>query len=293
MTEKETNDLLRLLRVELTAVHQQFFHMLALRQWERGDLLDRIAAIDTIDFKNTMQIIDLLVSRQVEVALPSHEFLPGTDIKSIVVSELQMEKRVASVIDDLDVSDKDGKILVDRAAAPRKDYRDWLESKVDGQEQVASPHVTSDGMATYIAELVALVEQSMLRAFMLWHSGQKASADNAWRLSGAAMLYGTALVKRAAHDSWLPTPSTCPEVLMTYDAQDAFLSDMALTRRCAELGRKVAAEADNEEMRRTCLRISEDCDLILSMKAEGEFPATFGRSPVFESFSTTREKHLH
>ena len=80
---------------------------------------------------------------------------------------------------------------------------------------------------------------------------------------------------------------------MTYDAQDAFLSDMALTRRCAEFGRKVAAEADNEEMRRTCLRISEDCDLILSMKAEGEFPATFGRSPVFESFSTTREKHLH
>lgn len=38
--------LVRLLRTEVTAVHQQFVHILALRQWKNEDLLSRITAVD-------------------------------------------------------------------------------------------------------------------------------------------------------------------------------------------------------------------------------------------------------
>lgn len=292
MEENETIDLLRLLRAELTAVHQQFCHMLALRQWERSELLDRITAIDTVDFKNAMLIIDLLVSRQAKISLPSHQLRPGPDIASIVSSELLMERHLQEVIEGLSISDEEGKRLVDRAAAPRREYRDWLEAEFRRHETGTLEDRTSQGMALLLGELIGLVEQSMLRAFMLWHSERWAEADDAWRLSGAAMLYGTALVKRAALSNWLPTPSAAPEVLMTYDTTDAFHADMTFVRRCADLGRTAADQEDDGAMRRMCERISEDCDLILGMEPAGEFPAVFGRSPVFDSFARTRERHL-
>ena len=51
------------------------------------------------------------------------------------------------------------------------------------------------------------------------------------------------------------------------------------------------AHAD-EAMARLCVRIADDCELIANMEMDEEFPAVFGRSPVFESFATTRERHL-
>ena len=151
---------------------------------------------------------------------------------------------------------------------------------------------TPPALADLTAALIALVEQSMLHAFKLWHTGQVAEADNAWRLSGAAMLYGTALVKRAALAGNMPAPSTSPGMKMQNNLDSAFQADMALVQRCAEIGRTSANALGGNAIGRVCVRIADDCDLILGMEPSGEFPATFGRSPVFESFSATREKHL-
>jgi bacterioferritin (cytochrome b1) len=293
MENKETDDLLRLLRAELTAVHQQFVHMLALRQWQRGELLDRITAIDTVDFKNAMQIIDSLVSRGNPVSLPSHSFRPGRDVTSILFSEMQMEQHLSRVIETLDITGEAARAYVDKAAAPRGTYRDWLNAEIaklgprDRGEDTTPP-----SLASFIAELIALVEQPMLHAFKLWHSGQNAEADNAWRLSGAAMLYGTAIIKRAALSGDMPAPAVSPAVQMQEDRTTAFEADMALVQSCADIGRKAADASGDTAMRRVCSKIAEDCDIILDMEPDGEFPATFGRSPVFESFSATREKHL-
>ena len=276
----------------MSAVHQQFVHMLALRQWQSGEVLERITAIDTVDFKNVMHIIDKLASLKVPATLPSHKIVPGHDVASILRAELRMERHLASVLDDIDVSDQGAKLLFGRAAAPRDEYRNWLEVEIKRHEPVAYEDRTSKALAVLFAELIALVEQSMMRAFMLWHSGHKIEADNAWRLSGASMLYGTAIVKRAAHDGWMPIPSASPEVLMAYVAKDSFEADMTLVRRCAEMGQAAADSDSDDAMSRTCLRISEDCGLILTMEADGEFPAVFGRSPVFESFGATLDRHL-
>jgi len=289
----DLEQLTRLLRAELTVVHQQFFHMLALRQWGNEDLLSRITDVDTEDFKNAMQIIDLLVSRGLPVTLASHQFHPGSDIASILQSELRIERHFADILDAIRIADPDGAARANRAAAPRQAYREWLQERMDATTPEIVSHETTPSMGEFLAQLIALVEQAMLHAFLLWHQGRGIGADNAWRLSGAAMLYGTAVVRCGALLDAIPTPASIPSVQMAESASEAFDADMMLVRRCADLGRD-AAEADGDDAtRRTCLRIVDDCDLVADMKMDQDFPAVFGRSPVFESFAATRERHLN
>jgi hypothetical protein len=73
---------------------------------------------------------------------------------------------------------------------------------------------------------------------------------------------------------------------------DAFEADMSLVRCCANLGRGAAETEASEPLRRVCSRVAEDCDLIAGMRMTDDFPAVFGRSPVFESFAATCERHL-
>lgn len=290
--DDDLNRLIPLLRVELSAVHQQFFHMLALRQWKERELLNRITNIDREDFQNAMQIIDLMASRRQPVNLSPHRISPGSNIPAILAAELSMEDRIADVLATLQVVEPAARARVERAAAPRQAYRDWLAEQAAASEPPGQAPETGPAMAAFTAELIALVEQAMLHAFLLWYQGDRAGADNAWRLSGAAMLYGTALVRLAAPSHALSTPSLIPAVRMAERPEDAFHDDIALTNRCAELGRAAAEAERNGTMRSLCLRIADDCDLIATMTKGQEFPAVFGRSPVFESFAATRERHL-
>ena len=284
--------LIPLLRVEMTAVHQQFIHMLALRQWKNKDLLRKITKVDSEDFKNAMQIVGLLVSRGVPIDLPSHQISPGWDIASILRAELRMEEGFAGVLEATQLTDPDAMARVSRAAAPRQAYRDWLIEQVADTTPSNPPPETNPALAEFFALLIALVEQAMIHASFLWHLGDHSRADNAWRLSGAAMLYGTALVRLGALADLVPTPSAVPAVRMAASPSAAFQADILLTRQCAELARSAAADAADQETHELCLRIAGECDLIAGMKTGQAFPATFGRSPVFESFAATRERYL-
>ena len=290
--DTEFCDLARLLRAELTAVHQQFFHMLALRQWQNRELLDRVAGVDTEDFKNVMQIIDLLVENAMPIVLESHEFSPGSNLPSILHAELRMEKHLAEIIGSMQLTDAKALARVHRAAAPRQQYREWLEAHAVESEAGTGSVETGRKMGVFIAHLIALVEQAMLHAFLFRHLGRGAEADNAWRLSGAAMLYGTALVRRGAASNTVPTPARIPAVRIAATPNDAFEADMSLVRRCANLGRGAAEAEASESMQRVCIRIVGDCDLIAGMRMTDDFPAVFGRSSVFESFAATCEQHL-
>lgn len=292
--EADIGDLTLLLRTELTAVHQQFFHMLALRQWKNDELLRRVTAIDTEDFKNSMQIIDLFVANGLPITLGSHRVLPGSDVATVVRSELQMEEYFADVLEKIEVADPDAQARVERASAPRQEYREWLTSRSDDRNDANANDETGKFLAEFLAHLIALVEQPMLHAFSLWHAGDRASADNAWRLSGAAMLYGTALIRRGAAKDRVPVPAHIPGVRMAANASEGLADDLVLVKQCADLGR-AAAEVEARQdaaMGRLCIRIADDCELISDMKPDREFLAIFGRSPAFESFGTTRDRHL-
>ena len=277
----------------MTAVHQQFFHMLALRHWKSPDILKHVTDIDTVDFRNSMAIIDFLVAAKQPITLASHRFSPGWDTASLLRSELSMEKEFEAVLKGLDVSGEDAKRLVDIACAPRAAYRVWLEGEITRQHSGGMQEPTPEAFAGFLAVLIALVEQSMLHAFLFWHTGERSEADDAWRLSGAAMLYATALVKRGAITSRVPTPAPCPAIEMAQTADGVHNSDMDLVRRCTEAGRAAATFEKDSAMRRLCMRIVEDCELVLNRGKEEAFPAVFGRSPVFESFGATLSKHCN
>ena len=51
----------KILRCEMTAVNQQFIHVLALRDWGFAETAERIMAVDYVDFPNAMRIIDHMV----------------------------------------------------------------------------------------------------------------------------------------------------------------------------------------------------------------------------------------
>lgn len=288
----DLEQLTRLLRMELTAVHQQFFHMLALRQWKNRELLGRITKVDSEDFKNAMQIIDLLVSRGLPINLASHQILPGSDVLSILQSELRLEEHFAKILDATQVVDSEAIARVSRAAAPRRAYREWLVEQIGDTTPESVHHETKPPMAKFLAYLIALVEQAMLHAFLLWHFGHRNGADNSWRLSGAAMLYGTALIRRRALMNSVPTPASIPPVQMAANPSDAFDADMVLVKRCADLARIAAKKEGDEGTSHLYLRVADDCDLIANMEMDQDFPAVFGRSPVFENFAATRERHL-
>jgi bacterioferritin (cytochrome b1) len=281
-----------LLRAELTAVHQQFLHMLALRQWKEQELLAQITAVDMEDFKNAMQIMELLVSRGTPIELPGQTISPGWDITSIVHSELRMEKHLANVLLTIQVDDPAERQRVTRAAAPREAYRAWLEARLRVLEPQSAAPQTNSAIALLLSHLVHLVEQAMLHAFLNWHSNDADSSNNAWRLSGAAMLYATALVRQGASTHGLPAPGDVPAVRMGQNTPEAFALDMHAVAECADVALQAIEAAPDNATSSICERIAEACGSISNMEMGGEFPETFGRSPVFDSFAATRERHL-
>lgn len=289
---QDLEPLTQLLRAELTAVHQQFFHMLSLRQWKTEDILRRVTDIDTEDFQNAMQIIELLVSNKQKIELPEHQFSPGWDLPSVLRSEDEIEMQLNDILRSIKVSTPDAIARVNRAAAPRAEYGLWLKSQIEIYSPTGGAPTTRKEMSELVAAIIALVEQPMLHAFYFWRNNRSIEADNFWRISGAAMLYGTALVKRGALNGSILTPSRIPSVQMNEDLNDAFQSDLVLVRNCAKLGRASASAEGDKAVKRTCLRIADDCDLISGMSVDGKFPATFGYSKVFDSFAATLERHL-
>ncbi len=108
-----------LLRIELTAVHQQFFHILTLQQWHEKTIVARLTAVDVEDFKNAMQIIDQLVAEGCSMYLESHRFTPGSDIVAILRAEHRLEVGFAEFLGGVSVSTPEARSRVNRATAPR------------------------------------------------------------------------------------------------------------------------------------------------------------------------------
>jgi bacterioferritin (cytochrome b1) len=188
--------LVELLRQELSAVNQQFFHILALRELDQQETAARIAQVDNIDFPNAMKIIDYLVSTKTPFSLGGAEFSPGTDYPSILKSEQALEQRLMAAIENTETANAQEAQMVQSAMEPRGKYIKWLEERlnsVTGDD--SKPQSVGQVTAGTVACLVSLAEQSMVHAFFHWHSGEFDAADDAWSTSGAAMMHLTELVR--------------------------------------------------------------------------------------------------
>jgi bacterioferritin (cytochrome b1) len=281
-----------LLRVELTAVHQQFFHALALRQWHETAIVDRLMAVDVEDFKNAMQIIDQLVAEGCSIYLESHRFTPGSDVVAVLRAEHQLEVGFAEFLGGVSVSTSEARSRVNRATAPRRAYQTWLENELAKTSGIGVTDDTGEAVAKMMAHLISLIEQAMVHAFVLWHKDDRLGADLAWKISGAAMLYATAIVRCGALENRVPVPAPIPAVEPDMTGKAAFDRDIELLNRCAVAAKVASIEQSGKAMSPLCSKIVEDCERILPIVRGQDFPAELGKSPAFASFAATRDRKL-
>ena len=153
------------LRCEMTAVNQQFIHVLALREWGDDETAERIMQVDRVDFPNAMRIIDYLVEAETPISLVSDRFAPGTNYKSILLSEQTVEQRLSAAVEKAACTDDRAQALNSAAKGPREAYATWLVDRLhreNDDEAVAT--LAGTETAGVMAHLIAMIEQSMERS---------------------------------------------------------------------------------------------------------------------------------
>lgn len=285
-TQSESLNLV--LRCQMTAVHQQFIHFLALRDWGDDETADRILKIDMIDFPNAMRIIDYLVEKKTPISMGPGDFTPGTDRRSILLSEQTMERRLSAAIEKAICTDDSARALVSTAEAPRGAYAAWLTDRLNGTiRDGPSANLTNTETASLNAHLIALIEQSMVHAFVHWHGGDRAGADAAWATSGAAMMHLTELVHDYAARGTVPGLGESPAPQLASEPAVAHDLDRELAELCAQEAAKAAEGCAETAIAELCRKISDRCRELSHWEPGQTHPATRTNPPAFSSFEAS------
>jgi bacterioferritin (cytochrome b1) len=278
-----------LLRAELTAVNQQFIHVLALNRLGHAAIADRIYEVDVVDFPNAMRIIDHLMASGRDVHLPLELPQPGFPMTGLLQAELQIEARMGDLLAAAEAADNGVQRLFDSAAAPRPAYQAWLTGMLAESPDlpVSRGDPTIDPL---FACLIAVLEHRMLRAFAAWHAGDEAEADRAWASSGVAMVQATDLVNALTDRGAVPLASgTRPKHLPARLGDIAVESDLMAAYAGAA---QDAAQTAEPPLRDICRKIADYTRALESWQLGTPHPATAACTPVFRSFSATLRKFV-
>lgn len=282
-----------LLRCELTAVHQQFTHVLALNEWGLTETADRIMDVDYVDFPNAMRIIDYLVRTGKPLSIDAERPSFGYDHRSILIAEQNLERRLTGILDIATANNDQEQEFISVARAPREAYARWLTHRIDqlasGTTSNQNPH---SEIADLYAHLLVAIEQTLCHAFVHWHHGERSIADAAWAVSGAAMVQGTDLVRLfAAQDSMLSVGSM-PPLLIATDPGKALENDRTLAALCAQQATKTAETCGEPEIASLCRKIADQCRKISEWQVGEPHPAVSHNPPAFASFEATLRRYV-
>ena len=284
----ETDALNDVLRWEMTAVNQQFIHVLALREWGDDEIAERIMEVDLVDFPNAMRIIDYLVETKAPISIGPGDFTPGTDRRSILRSEQTMERQLSAAIEKAICTDDRARALVATAEGPREAYAVWLTDRLNGaarRESVAT--LAGNETASLVAHLITSIEQTMVHAFMHWHGDDRDAADAAWASSGAAMMYLTELVHLFATHRTVPMPGEIPAPHIAGEPAEALDLDCQLAASCAGEAALASDRIEEIALAYLCRKISDRCLELSRWRPNQAHPATRSNPPAFSSFEAT------
>ena len=289
--EMESTALRRLLRTQLTAVNQQFVHILALRSWGENALADRIDEVDRADFPVCMKIMDFFVTEGEPMALQFCAFAPGATVEEIVAAELRIEREMEECLSlELDGRHPALPWLSD-ARRPRTAYVDWLDSQdvrpQDNPVVAGAEHAPINAM---FAQLIALVEQAMAHAFVHWHRGEPGNADIAWATSGIAMMKSGVLTRALSEVGETPKAPPAAHLSISEEPETAIELDRQLAETCAQKAAAAAAAATGK-IARLCRQIEAYARQV-SEHRHGDHPSIRAVSPAFGSFEKTLEKYV-
>lgn len=291
--QTQSQSLNSVLRCELTAVIQQFIHVLALREWGDNETAERIMQVDRVDFPNAMRIIDYLVETETPIGLVSDRVAPGADYRSILLSEQTIEQRLSAAIENAACTDNRAQALISAAKRPREAYAGWLADRLNGEnchEAVAT--LTGTEIAAVIAHLITMIEQSMVHAFVHWHRGDVDNADAAWATSGAAMMHMTEFVHLFAAHQTVPIPGEFSALQIASEPAEALDFDRQLAKRCADEAATTSGSCEEAANAKMCRKIAGYCLELSRWSPKQAHPAASNNPAAFSSFEATLTKFV-
>lgn len=278
-----------ILPILLSTVAQQFLHMLILRRQGQPAMVARIKEVDDADFVSAMRVIDLLISREVLFAIPWHTIDPGACVASIIDAERFSERILETRLGDVSVVKTDeGRQIVRRLKEPRERYRHWLAYYENHPRQEEDESGTRKTVRALVSECLALMEQALLDAFVFWARDSKEAANNSWRISGAAMLYITALSKFCGSVRDGDTISISPSQPRIDTDQDK--TEQLLISRCLKMAHSAAYCCPDQIVAKLFIEIARDCEKLARLRTDDAIQLGLGYSDIFCDFQNARNR---
>ncbi|MDX8350480.1 hypothetical protein SLH49_21025 [Cognatiyoonia sp. IB215446] len=279
-------DLLTLL---LTAVSQQFFHMLILRSLGHEALAMRIKEVDDADFVSAMQIMDWLVVNDPRLIVLPHNVFPGACIASILAAEENTENTINLALKKSDtVQSASGRALLDRVRAPRQAYQKWLSAQPCIATEPEHDLGTKKAVRALVRKLLILMDQTMLDAFCYWHENDPAAANTSWRISGATMMYLTELAPMSgsiSHANGVPVGIT-----KASHRTDRVTLETQLIEQCTRTAKSAAFCCPEQNMTKIMSEIANDCERLVDLRRNPAADIKLGHSEVFRDFRKARHR---
>jgi bacterioferritin (cytochrome b1) len=292
--DRQAKSLNALLRCEMTAVHQQFIHVLALREWGEKETAARIMQVDYVDFSNAMRIIDYIVETGTPIDLAPDRFAPGTDLRGILLAEQAMEQRLSAAIARAACDDERAQALVASAQGPRQAYSAWLTDHLNelDPDDAREPPANSD-TAGLVAHLITMIEQAMVHAFVHWRGGDAQGADAKWATSGGAMMHLAEFTRLFAAQRSAPIPGDIPRLQTAVRPEETLDLDRRLAGLCADEAAAAAGGRDRNAVTDLCREIADYSRELSRWSPERAHPAAGTNPPAFSSFQATLTRVVH
>jgi hypothetical protein len=273
-----------LLRAEMTAVNQQFIHILALRRL--GDLrrADRLYEVDRIDFPNVLRIIDHLVAAGRTVELGAEMPEPGLATAGLLQAELRLEEPLAKILERKPSAEDATGSFFAAARAPRAAYREWLTAELQAAEDAGESGIAYPATDRLFSCLILILERMMVRAFVSWHAGDRAAADIAWATSGVAMVQATVLV------NVLTDLRSAPK--LNARVGGSVRDDRDLVAAYAEIADQASLRETEPSLKLIGTRAAAYTRALAAWQPNTPHPAPAACAPSFKSFERTLKKFV-
>ena len=280
------------LRAQMTAVNQQFTHIVALRAWGDRALAERITQVDNADFATAIRVIAFLVSRGAVPSPGPDNVVPGATGAESLLAELVVEERLAAAIAAADCRAEEARGLIAEAAAPRASYARWLRRQTRAADCRPRPPGGNGAVDALFSALMTWIEQTTIHAFLHWRRPNRAMADAAWASSGAAMMRATALTRALAALRTTPAPGRIEAPRVSGDPSEAQELDRAIALKCAELAQAAAGTADDTLVRTECGLTAEMASLISAWRPAAPHPALATNPPGLTTLEDPLMAHV-
>lgn len=266
------------LRVQIAAVQQHFIHVLTLNAWDETTGAKEIVSVDAVDLPNAMRIVDWLIARGESVSLASDINVlaacmprPGACMQDVLANELVLDKRLEGALLDAQreltgVVGGEWAAYIDKPLTCRSSYQNWLKAaleRADRREETDGTPIEAPAcIGELFAHLMIMISQSMVHSFVHWHSGRLNLANDAWFISGAAMMHAAAITNACAKSRVAPAPENAvrrgsvslPQI--SYNTGDAMEADLERGRYCRSVAASAALELGPTKLGEICRTIA-------------------------------------